>query len=228
MQIKKEFYSIAALLGLALMGSQAVFADVTAVYKITSRDGNGSQTIKYLDKQHVRIDMTSGTNQKISMLKLGNKVYSINGKVVQDMSQLSKLMAAMGRGNKGSHKKQPPIKYKDTGKTETIAGITGKVYRFVENGKRHEIVLGRSQDLQNAMLGLIDIMKSASSVMPDDAMKRMQQDASIKNMAMLRLDNVVRLQSIKTTSIPASTFKLPAEPQQMEGLGGLMKGILGK
>ncbi len=228
MKMKKKTYLIAALVAMVLMSSQSASADVTAVYKMTSRDGTGSQTIKYADKQHVRIDMTNGINQKVSMLRVGNKVYSINGKVVQDMSQLSKLMAAMGRGKKGSHKKSSVIKYKDTGKTETIAGIKGKVYRFVDNGKQHEIVLGRSKDLQNAVLGLINIMKSASSMKPDDAMKRMQQSTSIKNMAMLRLDNAVRLQSIKTTSIPASTFKLPAAPQQMKGLGNLMKGILGK
>jgi len=192
-----------------------------------SRDGNGTQTIKYRDKQHVRVDMNNGIN-KISMLKLGNKVYAITGKVVQDMSQLTALMASMGKGNKRSHKKPSPIKYKNTGKTETIAGIKGKVYRFIEKGKQHEIVLGRNNDLQNAVLGVIEITKVGSSMMPDDGMKQMQHDASLKNMAMLRLDNVVRLQSIKTTSIPDLSFKLPSEPQQMGGIGSMMKGLLGQ
>jgi len=55
------------------------------------------------------------------------------------------MMAAMGRGGKGSHvthATESQIKYEDTGRTETIAGIEGKVYRFVERGKQHEIVLG--------------------------------------------------------------------------------------
>ncbi len=228
MKIKKEFYSIAALAGMTLISSQTAFADVTAVYKITSPNGSGTQTIQYVDKQHVRVDMTSAINQKTTMLKLGNKVYVITGKVVQDVGQLAKLMAAMGKANKSSHKTPAPIKYKDTGKTETIAGIKGKVYRFVERGKRHEIVLGKDKGLQSAVLGLIEISKAATSMMPEDNMKRMQQDAAIKNLAMLRLDNRVRLQSINTQSIPASTFKLPAEPQQMGGVGELMKGLLGK
>lgn len=227
MKITKEFYSITTMASIALIISQTALADVTAVYKMTSKDGSGTQTIKYVDKQHVRIDMTNANN-KISILKLGDKVYSITGKVVQDMDQLAKLMAMMGKGNKGKHKTSAPIKYKDTGKTETIAGIKGKVYRFVDHGKHHEIVLGKHKDLQKAVLGLIEVTKTATSIMPDNSMKQMQEDASIKNLAMLRLDKGVRLQSINTRSIPASTFKLPSKPQQMGGLGNLMKGMLGK
>ncbi len=227
MKKMKANYLIAVLLGLTLVASQATFADVTVVYKMTSQR-NGNQTIKYRDKQHVRVDMNNGGKLKISMLKLGNKVYAITGKVVQDMSQLNALIATMGKRNKSSHKKHSPVKYKDTGKTETIAGIKGKVYRFVENGKQHEIVLGRNKNLQNAVLGVIEITKVGSSMMPDDGMKQMQHDASLKNMAILRLDNDVLLQSIKTSSISDSSFKLPSKPQQMGGIGSMMKGLLGQ
>ncbi len=228
MKIKKEFYLTAALAGMVLISSQAVFADVTAVYKMTSRDGNGVQTILYADKQHVRMDMTDAMKNKTSMLKLGDKVYAITGEVVQDLSQLSRMMAALGKGNKGRHKTQTSIKYKDTGKTETIAGITGKVYRFVENGRSHEVVLGQNKDLQNAVLGMVAITKAATGMMLFDSMNRIQQDISVKSMALLRLDDRVRLKSMNTRSIPASSFKLPAKPQQMGGVGNLIKGILGQ
>ena len=158
MKMKKTIYSIAALAGMALLGASGAFADVTVVYKMTSPDGNGTQTIRYVDKQHVRMDMDmpSTGDTKIYMLKLGDKVYSITGKVVQDMSQLSQLMAAMGRGGSRRNANSPstPIKYVDTGRTETIAGIRGKVYSFVERGKHHEVVLGRNKDLQDAVLGI--------------------------------------------------------------------------
>ncbi len=228
MKIKKEFYLTATLTGMMLISSQAVFADVTAVYKMTSPDGNGVQTILYADKQHVRMDMTDAMKNKTSMLKLGDKVYAITGEVVQDLSQLSKMMAALGKGNKGQHKTQTPIKYQDTGKTETIAGIRGKVYRFVENGRSHEVVLGKNKDLQDAVLGMVAITKAATGMISFASMNRVQQDVAIKSMALLRMDDRVHLKSMNTRSIPASSFKLPAKPQQMGGVGNLIKGFLGQ
>jgi len=229
---KKTIYSITALAGMALMGAQGAVADVTAVYKMTSPNGSVTQTIRYVDKQHVRVDMNNGANHDMTMLKLGDKVYSITGKVVQDMSQLADMMAAMGRGGKGSqvtHAKESQIKYEDTGRTETIAGIEGKVYRFVDHGKQHEIVLGRNQDLQDAVSGLMEVTKASMGMMSDeDPVHQIPKDASMKSMAMLRLDDGVRLQSMNTNAIPGSVFELPAKPQQMGGMGKLMQGILAR
>lgn len=227
MKMKQAIYSIAAIMVAAFIGIQAAQADVTVVYKMTSRDGSGTQTIKYLDKQHVRIDITDATHNGTTMMKLGDKVYMIQGKVVQDMDQLAEMMTMMM--GKGLRKKStgPPIKYEDTGRTETIAGIRGKVYRFVENGKQHEVVMGKNKKLQDAVLGVVEITKAATGMMPSDPSNRIQQDASIKSMALLRMDDRVRLQSINTRAVPAATFKLPSKPQQMGGPGGLLNGFLG-
>jgi len=226
MKIKKGICVVAALAGMALMGASGAFADVTAVYKITAPDGSATQTIRYIDKQHVRVDMKVGSaNREMSMMKLGDMVYSITGKVVQDMGQLAQIMAAMGRGKKSSHTAHTPIKYEDTGRTETIAGIQGKVYRFVERGKRHEIVLGKDRDLQDAALGVVEISKSSMGMMPIDWI---QEDASIKSMSLLRVDDRIRLQSMNTDAISDSVFELPAPPQQMGNLGSLMQGLPGR
>ncbi|MFQ5344955.1 MAG: hypothetical protein ACE5DZ_03230 [Mariprofundus sp.] len=204
------------------------FADVTAIYKMTSPDGSGVQTIRYQDKQHIRVDMNTGANN-MNMLKLGDKVYSITGKVVQDMSQLADMMAAMGRGGKGSkvkHVKESQIKYEDTGRTETIAGIEGKVYRFVERGRQHEVVLGKNKDLQDAVSGLMEVSKPSMGMISDEnPVHQMPKDESMKSMAMLRLDDDVRLQSMNTNAISDSFFVLPAKPQQMGGLEGLVKRL---
>jgi len=236
MKMKKTIYSMAALAGMVLMGAPGAFADVTVVYKMTGSDGNGLQTIRYADKQHVRMDMSSAANHQMYMLKLGDKVYTITGKTVQDMSQLSQMMAAMGRGrgmgrhNTPAHSASTPIKYEDTGRTETIAGIRGEVYSFVERGKRHEVVLGKNKDLQDAVLGMVGITRSmtGTGMMKSDPASRVQEDSSIKSMSLLRFDDRVRLQSMNTNAIPDSTFELPAKPQQMGGMGSLMKGLLGR
>ena len=209
----------------ALMGVQVALADVTVVYETNSGGATGTQTILYADKQHVRVDMADARKHKTSMLKLGDKVYAITGKTVQDLSQLSGLMASMGGAAGGEHGTYPPIKYEDTGRTETIAGIVGEVYRFVERGKEHEVVLGEDKDLESAVLGSLEIAKAMSAMTPPNPMDRIQEESSLKGLALLRLDNDLRLQSVNRASIQDSAFTLPAKPQQF---GAGLKGIIGR
>lgn len=227
--MKQALCAFMVIAAIAVIGAQVAFADVTVVYKITSPDGSGSQTIQYMDKQHVRMNMDNdAAGSVMTMMKLDDKVYMINGKTVQDLDQLAQMMAMMGKGAKGSPDKSPAITYEDTGKTETIAGIQGKVYRFVERGKQHEIVLADDKDLHAAALGVVEIAKAMSAMMPADSKNMMRQNAPIKSMAMLRLDNNMRLQSIDRKKIQNSVFKLPAKPQQLGGMGALLKGMMDK
>lgn len=227
MKCKQGFGSIILLAGLVLISAQQASADVTVVYKINTANGNGQQTIHYADKQHVRIDMQDVGDRKISMMKLNDKVYVITGKVVQDLSQLAGMMAMMGKGKKPSPAPQTSIKFVDTGKTETIAGIRGKVFSFVEKGRSHEVVLAKNKDLHNVVLALVEITKAATTMMPVDASSQIQQNAALKNMAMLRVDNTVRLQSMTSSPIAKRVFTLPSRPQQMPGMDGLM-GAFGR
>src|SRR3546814_13596904 len=90
--------------------------------------------------------MVSVNDKATTMIKLGDKVYLITGKVVQDMGQLVEMMAIMGKRNKTSRAESAPIKYEDTGVSETIAGLKGNIYRYVERGAKHEVVLGHDED----------------------------------------------------------------------------------
>lgn len=228
MKLKKNITTITLLAVLTLLGIHTAFADVTAVYKMTSKDGSGLQTIRYADKNLMRLDMSFGANNEMTMMKLGDKTYMINGKVVQDLDELTAMMAMMGKGTKKSHSKQTPIKYVDTGRTETIAGITGKVYSFKERGKQHEIVFAEDKDLQAAVLSLVELTNAVPGAKHENPMNQSQQDSSLKDMALLRVDDVMRLQSMNTKSISKSVFVLPAKPQQMGGMGALMKGLMKK
>jgi len=230
MRMKQGYFSIMAVVAISMFAVKTALADATVVYKMTGPDGHGSQTIYYADKRHVRVDIANdAARHDATMMKLGDKVYMITGKVVQDMDQLAEMMAMMGKGAKNRQTKPAPIKYEDTGRTETIAGITGKVYSFVERGKQHEVVLGRDKDLQDAALGVVEIAKAMSAAMPSESRNMMEQNSPIKSMAMLRLDHYMQLQSINKKRIQASVFKLPAKPQQLGGgLGGLMKNLMGR
>ncbi len=233
MVIKQIIYSFMAVVLVMIFSTQIAFADVMAVYNMTSRDGNGTQTIHYKDNKHVRLDMANNTmRHPITLIKLGDKVYVITGKVVQDMDQMAEMMSMMGKGVKNRQTERVPIKYEDTGKTEVIAGIKGKVYHFVERGKQHEIVFGDDENLQAATLGVIAMTKAVlgTGMMPDNAFSQIQQDSSIKNMALLRLDEVMRLQSMNSNPIQNTVFVLPEKPQDFggAGIGGLLKGLMDK
>lgn len=213
MRISQGVYSIVGVVAISLLGMQAALADVTAVYEMTSSDGSTTQSIRYVDKQHVRVDTIDVNKRQTTIMKLGDKVYLISGEVVQDMDQLAGMMAMIGKGAKASRAEHVAVKYEDTGRTETIAGITGKVYQFEDRGKKHEIVLAQDKDLQAAVVSLVEMTKASVGVMSDDPMNRAQQDASIQGMALLRLDDAWRLQSINDDPIADSVFVLPAKPQ---------------
>src|SRR3546814_5891767 len=119
-------YIRSVLVGVALIATQSVFAadDVTAVYKITAPDGDITQTIRYTDKQHVRVDMVSVNDKATTMMKLGDKVYLITGKWVQDMGQLVEMLATMGKRNKPSRAKTAPIKSEEDRKSTRMNYIT--------------------------------------------------------------------------------------------------------
>jgi len=232
MKMREVTYACVAMIGMGLIGAQSAFADATVVYKNTSSEGSGMQTIRYVDKKHVRIDMANdAARHERTIMKLGDKVYMIIGEVVQDLNQMAQMMAMMGKKPKerAAKDKGVSIKYVDTGRTETIAGITGKVYRFTERGKKHEVVLSKDKDLQAAVLGVVEVAKAMSVTMPTDSKNMMGQSGLIKSMALLRLDHVMKLQSLKRDRIPKSVFKLPSEPQQMGGgFESLMKGMMGR
>src|SRR3546814_20261293 len=135
----------------------------------------------------------------------------------------------MGKRNKTSRAESAPIKYEDTGVSETIAGIKGNIYRYVERGAKHEVVLGHDEDLKNAAWGFVEIAKAMSAVMPTDSENMMRQNAPIKNIALLRLAGRMRLQLINREPIPASVFRLPASPRKI-GWANLDRGgvLLGK
>src|SRR3546814_16320986 len=99
------------------------------------------------------------------------------------MGQLVEMMAMMGKRNKTSRAESAPIKYEDTGVSETIAGIKGNIYRYVERGAKHEVVLGHDEDLKNAALGFVEIAKAMSAGMPTGSENMRRQNAHKKNNA---------------------------------------------
>jgi len=212
MKLKQGFRSIVVLVGLILISVQIVQAGVTVKYKVTSDHGAITQVTRYSDKQHVRQDVYDGNRLISSVLKLGDKVYMINdGQIIDIPAGLGGMSGALA-GMLGGNQKPAPMRFKATGRSERIAGIKGKVYRVTQNGKSHEIVLGRNTDLLNAVKGSASLVKGLmGKSTASQVTKQINQDPALEGMAMLRFDHEIEVVSVKTGPISPSVFALPGK-----------------
>jgi len=221
--MKQTIYSIAAMIGMALIGVQAAQADVTVKYKIYGKHGKLLyQAIRYTDKNHVRVDAYDGNSLVGTGLRIGEKVYAIHDGQVMDMTEgMGSMLGRFGVHMPSSKPAAPPrVEY--TGRTETIIGIKGKVYQEFEEGRQSfELVLVRNRDLFNAWMASVKLMHSMSAGMSSgQAMPGFRPNHSIAGMAPLRIGRGVGsgvLVSMKMERIPRSVLALPtgARPRSM-------------
>jgi hypothetical protein len=228
MKMQQTIYLIAVMMGMALIGMQAAQADVTAKYKITGKHGKLLyQVIRYADKNHVRVDAYDGNKLQGTGFRIGEKVYVMHdGQVIDITEGMGSMLGRFGIHTPSS-KPSAPARFEYTGRTEVIAGIKGKVYRAIEDGRQpFELVLVRNRDLFNAWMGSVKLMHSMSAGMPSgQAMPGFRPNHSIAGMAPLRLGRGVGkgvLVSMKTGHIPRSVLALPAgaRPQSMSQMMG--------
>jgi len=215
--MKKMTYGCAALAGLALMGAQAACADVTAKYQTTdARRGTNIQTIQYADDAHVRMDIADQGRVISTMIKVDDKVYAISdGKVIDLSGGMGAAMAGMfGGGSSDSG----DARFEDTGRSETVAGIRGKVYRFTKSGETHEVVLSEDRYVAQALQGLTAIVKAVGARSASDrAMEDMRRDSGMRHTGLLRFDHSLRLISISHGRVPDSAFALTGEAVAASG-----------
>lgn len=207
MKLKSVFRALSVFAGILLIGMQIAQAGVTVKYKVTSSHGVITQVTRYADKQHVRQDVYDGNRLISSVLKVGGKVYMISdGRVVNIPAGMSGALAGMFGGSQ-----QPaPMHFKATGRSERIAGIQGKVYRVTQNGESHEMVLGRNAYLLDAVKGMASLVHGMMGKSEVNRMtKQINQNPSLKGMAMLRFDREIEVVSIKTGPISPSLFVVP-------------------
>lgn len=121
------------------------------------------------------------------------------------------------------------ISLKDTGKGETVAGISGDVYELTfedENGaeQKETLVLSTDKRALEFRDALFNMMSFAAKIADTDQPPR-DDDVSKRLMALdagvLRYGSEMTVTEISGDPVPAQRFELPAEPLDMQGLGGL-------
>lgn len=221
MKMEKGFYSIVALAGMVLMGSQVAVADMTVKYKLTSSEGTSMQTIQYRDQQHVRVDMRDGSGRLASMIRRGDKVYAISsdGKVIEMTGEMGGMMSRLGGmfgGGSPRSDETAGIRFEDTGRSERVAGYRGKVYRYIGNGETHEVVLTKNRQLVDVFQAWIEMNKLISRrSASDQTLEQMQQNAPGRYTGFLRMDHTMVLVSVRNGTLSSNVFDLPGKPMDM-------------
>ncbi|MES0873901.1 hypothetical protein [Sinimarinibacterium thermocellulolyticum] len=201
---------------------------------VEAGEGSDKQRITYeFDGALLRMDVPQQDGNY--MIMRDGKIYSVteqNGQpMVIDMSGMGKMLGGIAQQSMASVNQDVDqfISLSDTGRTETVAGISGKVHvlTYVDDGERktEEIVLSNDKNLRemsDSMMLVSETMAKAFGVQIPEGSKRMS--AELKGQGVLRFGTQYKLVSLSGSTPPPSRFTLPAQPQQMPDLGSLFSG----
>jgi hypothetical protein len=224
-------YVITVLLALLPV---SLWAEVTGVYEV---QGGKTMELSYKDGDHMRMSMPGGQ----FMLVNGDNTYMVRKQneqwVAIDMAAMGKMMQQMRKqgGGQSPGQGQPgsgDVDFRDTGRTETVAGYEGSVYEVTgPEGETSEIVLSDHEDIVALSRGWVEFtgnmtkqMGAVSEQMQDRMMSRSDID---KRGGILRAGDDMRIKSVSTDSKDSAYFELPegTKVQDMSGMGGgMMQG----
>lgn len=198
------------LLALASTG----WADIVAHYN-NVESPEDAMTITYHNDSRIRVDfaeqgymlLTSKSNYMVS--RDGNRW------VAMDMNEMAKaakgMVDAMGI-DMNELVDDDGFRLRDTGRTETVAGIKGKVFIVSSKGEPdEEVVLSDHADLRKLFGGYIKLVERFASEM--DVKSSVSSDL-LKEFGnyqgLLRDSNGMVLAKLENVSKPASFYELPA------------------
>ena len=203
---------------LFLLWPGLVWADLVGTYDLS--EGN-MMVVEYHDQNTFRMNM--GSDSYVLMNQ--GKAYMVSkqdgGWEAVSVESMKAMMNRMGFGQKIEQKmqNQTPPKFEDTGRTERIAGLTGKVYLVTttdSNGTAETVEMVFGQDprlvtLQNANIRLAEAWSNRrgrdGGPTFGEIMKRYQSHGP--QGGILRYGDTMRLISLQDTELAASRFALP-------------------
>lgn len=217
-----------APLFMAALAAAPAYAGGKAVLETGNGRDRTQSTLEY-DGSRLRMDV-AGEPGAYVLLRDG-KVYSVIARdgqpTVLDMQGMGTMFG--GAGAAGFEREvQTFVSLDDTGRSETVAGIAGRVHvlRYTDRQgrtQREEIVLARDARLREMTESMLQLGRSlAASPAPEAATARERLSAEIigKGQGVLRYGADYRLVSISGDTPPSARFALPAAPVQMPTIAG--------
>ena len=225
--------------GKGILGGSAVallslYANGTLAGSATVESTNGERMVfEYADGDKLRLNLEQ---QNGHMIVRENTLYSVsynNGEpMVINASTMMKGFADMAKITDQaapSGASAEVVSIEATGRSETVAGISGEIYEIttLEEGREviREVVMSsdaRALEFRDAMFTMM--MATAETMDPEilDNSKDFRRQLSDMNMGILRYGEEMTIVAIDGDSVAAARFELPAKPVDMNDLGGLM------
>jgi hypothetical protein len=207
------------LAGMMFAAAMPAFADGKAT--ITSNDSQQNMQMQiHWAGDKMRMDFPS-QQQHGYMLMRDGKGYMVTQQggqpLIMDMSMLREMSDSMGEDAGAMASQAETVdSLEATGKTETVAGIEGDVYRLAwtdRGGQSHEDTLVLSDDpLAHEMLGAFQDYVKAVMGRADPIGKAILE----RDQGMLRFGERFKVAEIADASPDASTFELPENAVTME------------
>lgn len=203
------------------------FAGGTATLQTGAEGGRHSvmMNIAWQNEQTFRMQ---AEGQPAYFIVRDGKAYSVsmhNGQpMVMDMGAMMSMMRGQGGGPAGANRPTipEPGSFEATGKTETVAGVKGRVYRVQwtdEDGRRRtqDVVLTDDPvvvEMTRAYFGAI------GSMFGGDDPQRFADAMPGDDTGMLRAGDDFRVTAISGENPPDSRFELPAPPMDLQQMMG--------
>ncbi len=231
--MQQRFPTLAGLVftSVALL-SPALQADVA---EVVSQDGQVMSFEYEGDKLRINIPDNQGY-----MILRDEHLYMVSendGQVmVVDMNSAFSMFGGMAASATPEHVSGKLVSMKATGRSESLAGMTGEVYlvRFIDHEgveRESEVVLspdkraiGFRDAVANMAMTMASSMRQAGMSEAMDSGEEMQRKLENLNRGVLRYGEDMRVQSITETTVAQERFVLPAAPTD---LGGMMRGMMG-
>lgn len=202
-------FATGVTLGLVL--SLSAWADVTATYQM----GKNRMVISVRDDNHVRMDVDKDN----FLLLSGDKTYSVRkegkGWVAMDLAEIGKMMGSMPKmpfPGAGEDEDTGPVgSFSNTGRTETVAGYTGRVYEVTDaDGERTELVLTNHKDITTLSRGMMRFgQQSMRNLGVADASDLPTDLVDSGYTGMLRQDKNMKLVSVDKADKGKGHYALP-------------------
>jgi surface antigen len=195
-------------------------ADITGVYHLFDEQQKeaGTLTVQMKDARHIRYDMQGGAQGSASTLLVEDKLYMLTpqGAVMDMVGALAG--AFMTPQAKAAMQKTPRVEA--TGRSETVAGLKGEVWRWSEGGHAGEVVLSddpRARKLGEALEALGDRMERAlGDAQASRAYRQLRDAPALRGKGVLRaMENRgggMLLVRVDEAPLPAERFVLPKKP----------------
>lgn len=216
-----------------LMALWMVTPTAWAAGRATIEAGDGQDrtraTLEYRDDKLRMLTQAGGSESPQStMILRDGKVYVVVNDTVLDAGQAMGMLGSSFRApSVGPNEVRRFIALESTGRSETVAGISGKVHLLrYEDGEGRvqadEMVLSsdaRAQDLSRAMQLMGETLRRSMNlpVQADEA----KLQSALQGRGVLRYRQDFRIVSIDASAPPASSFELPSAPVQLPSLGAI-------